>query len=181
METRRFDELTVALARGGSRRGVLRGLVGGALGALALDRSGSLAKNEKEQGGGKPITNPAKPVCPAQSDYTNCPTCAEARFGPNLGGQGGCCEPGKGEQFCSNCGDENDLYCSSINTGNEGGSGSCLAVTCKGVRDKKGQTVYRCEYNAQEGFCGGGTPVCCTRFTHDNFGHCVASSAECKP
>src|SRR5215207_2677319 len=80
METLRFDELTVALARGGSRRGVLRGLATGALGALALNRSGALAKNDKdkpEQGGGGPITIPAKPVCPAPTDYRNCPLCVE--------------------------------------------------------------------------------------------------------
>jgi len=40
MESRHFDDLTVAVARGASRRSLLRGLVGGTLGVVALDRVG---------------------------------------------------------------------------------------------------------------------------------------------
>jgi hypothetical protein len=43
MDTQRFDALTVTLARGASRRSLLRGLVGGALGVVALDRVGQTA------------------------------------------------------------------------------------------------------------------------------------------
>jgi hypothetical protein len=43
MDTQRFDQMTVVLARGGSRRKVLRGLVGGVLGAVAVDRMGQSA------------------------------------------------------------------------------------------------------------------------------------------
>jgi len=39
MDTRQFDELVVALGRGGSRRGMLRMLAGGVLGAVAIDRT----------------------------------------------------------------------------------------------------------------------------------------------
>src|SRR5829696_5915221 len=92
MENRRFDDLTVALARGGSRRGVLRGLAGGVLGALALGRSGALAKNDNAKGGGKPITSPAKPVCDEPTVADDCPLCA--------GAKADCCDPTRGEQFC---------------------------------------------------------------------------------
>jgi hypothetical protein len=102
METQRFDELTVALVRGGSRRGVLRGLVGGVFGALALDRIGALAKNDEAKAGGKPIANPAKPVCPRNKTTVNCPACSEAWFGPEGDGSpgGGCIYRGT-EQECS--------------------------------------------------------------------------------
>jgi hypothetical protein len=39
MDTQRFDDLTVTLARGGSRRSLLRGLAGGVLGAVAVERT----------------------------------------------------------------------------------------------------------------------------------------------
>jgi hypothetical protein len=183
METRRFDELTVALARGGSRRGVLRSLAGGVLGALALDRSGALAKNEKdngggnpEQGGGKPITSPAKPVCPSKTDYRNCPLCSEARFGdPDVGETDrapGCCDPMKREENCKNCHDENTTYCGPLN----GGAGSCVQnVQCVQREDGK----LRCDYKAIENFCGShGGGKCCAKFTSPNFGHCVVDETE---
>jgi len=175
METRRFDELTVALARGGSRRGVLRSLVGGVLGTLALGRSGALAKNEKEQGGGKPITNPAKPVCPAGGSTVNCPTCFEARFGPTgTGTPSGCCTVGGREQDCQDCGDENASYCSAA-SGLNNGAGTCVTATCA----KTGSKVH-CDYKVDNAFCNkiyGNGSSCCPVFTSPNFGHCINKSA----
>jgi hypothetical protein len=199
METRRFDELTVALARGGSRRGVLRGLAGGLLGALALDRSGALAKNDKdksekaeakpeqpEQGGGnpeqggRPIISPAKPVCRAQNDTGNCPTCFEARFGvgvdpgdPDRDGPG-CCDPNGREKDCKNCQYENATYCSQINNNpatEAGPAGTCVTTTCVQVGGQ-----LRCNYDVKNDFCNnefGDGWSCCPVFTSSNFGHCI--------
>jgi hypothetical protein len=189
METRRFDELTVALARGGSRRGVLRGVAGGLLGALALNRSGALAKKDKdesekaeakpeqgggtEHGGGRPIISPAKPVCPSKTDYRNCPLCSEARFGDPAMGETdrapGCCDPMKREENCKNCHDENATYCGVLNEG----QGSCVQnVQCVQREDGK----LRCDYKVKPEFCPQGTH-CCPVFTSPNFGHCYSLEA----
>jgi len=176
METRRFDELTVTLARGGSRRGVLRILAAGVLGALALNRSGALAKNEKEHGGGKPITILAKPVCPSGGSTVNCPTCFEARFGPD-GGAGdpsGCCTFGEREQDCENCSDENASYCSAT-SGLNNGAGTCVTATCT----QHGSQIH-CDYKVKNAFCNqnfGKGWACCPKFTSANFGHCIDTTA----
>jgi hypothetical protein len=208
METRRFDELTVALARGGSRRGVLRSLAGGVLGALALGQSGTLAKNNKdksekaeakpeqpEQGGGnpeqggRPIISPARPVCRVSNDTGNCPMCKEARFGEGVAEDdasvckdrdgAGCCDPNGRESDCKNCHCENN-YCSAINEGN----GTCVKTTCVKVGSQ-----WRCNYDGKEGFCnsiyGDGTPEsatwsCCPVFTSSNFGHCINAGETCE-
>jgi hypothetical protein len=193
METRRFDELTVALARGGSRRGVLRGLAAGVLGALALNRSAALAKNDKdkpeqggggpitnpdkpEQGGGGPITNPAKPVCPNPNDLSSCPLCSEARFGAtgdgDLDRRPGCCKPDGKEQDCRNCEWENANYCAAGTTLNNG-FGTCVEATC----EKRGNQ-FHCTYRGKNDFCHsvaglGDGWSCCPVFTSPNFGHCV--------
>jgi hypothetical protein len=161
METRRFDELTVALSRGGSRRGVLRSLAGGVLGALALGRSGALAK--------KPIINPAKPICDEASTNPteNCPDCYEARFGPN-----GCCDPEGREKDCANCDSTGaNANCVAIN----GGLGTCVTAICS----RSTQAGTRCEYTRNNALCGT-EAFCCSRFTHVNFGHCVTKLADCR-
>jgi hypothetical protein len=185
METRRFDELTVALARGGSRRGVLRGLVAGVLGALALDRSGAFAKDDKdkpEQGGGRPVTSPAKPVCPNPSDLTSCPLCFEARFGEVGDGdqdrRPGCCKPDGKDQDCRNCEWENATYCAArLNNG----AGTCVEATC----EKRG-SQFHCTYRGKDGFCNqtagyGSGYACCPVFTSANFGHCVQDPSSTCP
>jgi hypothetical protein len=166
MEKRRFDELTVALARGGSRRGVLRSLAGGVLGALALDRSGALAKNENENNGrGKPITNPAKPICEGTSNpVENCPLCFAARDA--------CCDPDGKESACFNCvsSGAND-NCDNLNSPN----GSCVTATC--THETPAGT--RCEYTRNNEMCGP-KAFCCSRFTHSNFGKCVNHLNDCR-
>jgi hypothetical protein len=176
METRRFDELTVAIARGGSRRGMLRGLAGGLLGALALDRSGVLAKNDNENNGrGKPITEPAKPICPNETNTVNCPLCYEARFGPEGDGTSGCCDINGRDKECENCNEANKDFC--LATSPEpinSGQGTCVRAYC--TQPTKAGT--RCEYTKDNEMCGDGA-FCCDRFTHENFGHCVNTLEEC--
>jgi hypothetical protein len=168
MQTQRFDEWTAALVRGGSRRGVLRGLAGGVLGAFALDRSGALAKNDPAKGGGKPITNPAKPVCDASAVAEDCPLCA--------GAKADCCDPTRGEQFCgtkangTSCADPNTTYCGS----------SCVTATCTEPSDKQPENGLRCAYTKKSNFCTtSGATFCCARFSSSNFGNCVKSTTQC--
>jgi hypothetical protein len=182
MQTQRFDEWTAALVRRGSRRGVLRGLAGGVLGAFALDRSGALAKNDTAKGGGKPITNPAKPVCdptPA-AVAADCPLCYEARFGSDgpTGPETGCCDPTRPEQeqYCglkagqTSCVGPNSTYCSS----------SCVTASCTEASDKRPENGLRCAYTKKSNFCQtSGATFCCARFSSPNFGHCVNSSTQC--
>jgi len=185
METRRFDELTVTLAHGGSRRRVLRSLAGGVLGAFALDRSGALAKNDNAKGGGKPITILAKPVCDETTVAADCPLCYEAKYGPEGTGTGGCCDPNRGEQYCgtkanqTSCEGPNSTYCglgSSLNSGN----GSCVTATCTEPSDKQPEYGLRCAYTKKSGSCATpGATFCCARFSSSNFGHCVKSTKQC--
>jgi len=181
MDTQRFDALTVALSRGGSRRNVLRGLVGGVLGAVALGQSGALAQKDEakpDRGGGRPVTNPARPVCPAKTNYANCPLCAEARFGvagtTEVDGTAGCCDPTKGERHCEACEDENALYCSTGKTINNG-YGTCVTVTC--TKEPGGK--LHCDYRGNNVLCQSAVPgsTCCGVFTSPNFGHCVMDPA----
>jgi hypothetical protein len=185
MQTQRFDEWTAALVRGGSRRGVLRGLAGGVLGAFALDRSGALAKNDNAQGGGKPITSPAKPVCDAPT--ADCPLCYEARFGSDgpTGSQTGCCDPTRPEQeqYCgtkanqTSCEQPNSTYCgATLNSGR----GSCVEASCTEASDKRPENGLRCAYTKKSNVCTTtGATFCCARFSSANFGHCVNSSTQC--
>jgi hypothetical protein len=158
METRRFDELTVALARGGSRRGVLRGLVAGVLGALAVDQSGALAKNDK---------NPeleTKPICPGGSgDSGACPLCYQAASD--------CCQgqPTRSRLY--------NVACEGINPGtteNPDGN-SCVTADCELVNGK-----WRCRYTADHSQCPtSGNVFCCRRYESTNFGQCVANKNAC--
>jgi hypothetical protein len=167
METRRFDELTVALARGGSRRGVLRGLAGGVLGALALDRSGALAKNDNANGGGRPVTSPAAPVCDETTAAADCPLCHEAKYGAD-----GCCT-GEGEQFCGlkatkeSCAAANATHC----------GGSCVQAYCD--TDNLTRQGARCAYTKKDVCTTGNATFCCARFGSSKFGHCVKGRREC--
>jgi hypothetical protein len=176
METRRFDELTVALARGGSRRGALRGLAAGVLGALALNRSGALAKSDKdkpEQGGGKPITILAKPLCTAGTVSADCPLCAEARKDPL------CCDQtllaAGYDQACGSSAVDNDgnslgLTCTAANAN----CNSCLEAQCT----SRESGAERCTYTKTAKFCTGKS-VCCNDFTSNNFGTCVTNRNSC--
>ena len=175
MEKRRFDELTVAIARGGSRRNVLRGLVGGVLGAVALDRSGALAKNEKEKPGkDDPITIPAKPTCNNVAE--DCPLCAAARANPD------CCdqkslakgqEHACGTQATDRFGTPLGLHCAEAN---EACEDNCVRATCDA-------TTGNCRYEEvkdEPSVCPG-PKVCCNVYTSQNFGTCVATrKQECR-
>jgi hypothetical protein len=175
METRRFDELTVALARGGSRRNVLRGLVGSVLGALALDGSGALAKDKtKENGGGKPITILAKPRCTPGTVQDDCPLCAEARTV--------CCNAEVGDKACGpNYDDAAGNPLPSCATANQAcvteasPNGSCVRAKCTADR---ASGVQRCEYTKINNSCPN-KGVCCNDFTSASFGTCVSSRSEC--
>jgi hypothetical protein len=178
METRRFDELTVALARGGSRRGVLRGLVGGVLGALALDRSGALAKNDNANGGGRPITSPAAPTCNGTTAADDCPLCHEAKYGTD-----GCCT-GEGEQFCGlkatteSCAAANANNCGASSTFNGPGVGSCVEAYCDTANPTR--QGPRCAYTKKDNVCTKtNATFCCARFGSSEFGHCVKGRREC--
>jgi hypothetical protein len=171
METRRFDELTVALARGDSRRGVLRGLAGGVLSALALERSSALAKNEDKVKDKDGITILAKPVCDETTVAEDCPLCYEAKYGLD-----GCCDPNRGEQYCGttayghSCAQPNLDNCSS----------SCVTATCTEPSDKQPEYGLRCAYTKKSGSCTTqGATFCCARFSSPNFGSCVKSKAQC--
>jgi hypothetical protein len=166
METRRFDELTVALARGGSRRGVLRGLAGGVLGALAIDQSGALAKNEKPKNDG--ITIFAKPRC--GDPNADCPLCATARANPT------CCdqtllaqghEQACGTQAVDRDGNNLGLNCTAANQS----CTSCVTATCDPVSS-------RCQYSQVDKGCPG-KGVCCNDYTSGKFGTCVANRRSC--
>jgi hypothetical protein len=139
------------------------------MGALALDRSGALAKDkDKENGGGKPITNPAKPICEGTANPTeNCPLCYAARFG-----EGGCCDPDGKESACFDCDSSgaND-NCDNLN----GPNGSCVTAIC----GKETPAGTRCEYARNNEMCGPNA-FCCSRFTHVNFGKCVNHLNDCR-
>jgi hypothetical protein len=203
METRRFDELTVALARGGSRRGVLRSLAGGVLGALALGQSGALAKNDKdksekaeakpeqpeqgggnpEQGGGRPIISPARPICHAKTDYKNCPLCYEARFGKKPDGTPLDTSADPDEDLTGGCcldnGTEKD--CSGCNYENKAycsassglNNGRGTCVTVTCTKEQDGR--LHCDYRGNNVLCEAVIPgsTCCGVFTSNYFGHCV--------
>ena len=170
METRRFDELTVAMARGSSRRGVLRGLAAGVLGALALDRSGALAKNDKvkDKDG---ITIFAKPRC--SDPNTDCPLCAAAREDSR------CCviqgaEKACGTQATDGRGNLLGLNCAAANA--EKCSGSCVTAACG---DPDPTSPYnRCQYSQVTKGCPG-KGVCCNDYTSGSFGQCVNSRKAC--
>jgi len=178
MDTQRFDELTVALARAGSRRGMLRGLAGGVLGALALNRSGVLAENDKPKKDDG-ITLFAKPVCSTTSVLADCPLCAAARQDPT------CCDQrrlAKGNEDA--CGTKAvDRYGRSLNLNctqaNENciKNGTCVRATCDG-----GSTGSRCNYATNDTATTKACPgagVCCNDYTSKNFGSCVASRTSC--
>jgi hypothetical protein len=124
METRRFDELAVAAARGGSRRGVLRGLVGGVLGALALDRTGRTA----------PIA--ARPVA------NGCSHAGRTCEGP--GGTGTCCGSKLtctvAEDLSSSCTNtpRNNKCCFPVGTSCQGHCECCLTPEGGDTKCKKG-------------------------------------------
>jgi len=190
MQTQRFDEWTAALVRRGSRRGVLRGLAGGVLGAFALGRSSVLAKNDNAKGGGQPITKPAKPVCGPTPEpvAADCRLCYEARFGPdgpNDPTLQGCCDPTRPEQeqYCgtkagqTSCEQPNSTYCGAILNS---GAGSCVEASCTEASDKRPENGLRCAYTKKSNFCQiTGATFCCARFSSSNFGHCVNSSTQC--
>jgi hypothetical protein len=175
METRRFDELTVALARGGSRRGVLRSLVGGVVGALALDRSGALAENDKPKKDDG-ITIFATPRC--NNPNADCPLCAAARANPD------CCnqtllaaghERACGTQATDGNGNLlNNLNCTEANEAC--GTNPCLKATC-GEPDGTDPAFKRCQYTKVKKGCRRET-VCCNDYTSGNFGTCVDSRFE---
>jgi hypothetical protein len=182
METRRFDELTVALARGGSRRGVLRSLAGGVVGALALNRGSALAKNDKKG------TIEAAPVCDPNNLSPDCPLCAEAKTDKT------CCNQrllGEGkEQACGSAVTDDEtglpldctnanLQCDEINTSTKSGGGSCVVATCKEVSGgANGRPTHRCEYRKKEKFCSG-TDVCCSTYRSPQFGQCLSNRSAC--
>jgi hypothetical protein len=177
-------------------------LAGGVLGALALDRSGALAKNDKdksekaeakpekpEQGGGnpeqggRPIISPAKPVCRELNgvfDTGNCPMCKEARFGEGVAeDDASVCKDRDGAGCCDPNGREKD--CKNCQCENatycsaiNDGHGTCVTTTCVQVGGQ-----LRCNYEGINSFChdnvGVGTS-CCPIFTSPNFGHCVTET-----
>jgi hypothetical protein len=167
METRRFDELTVAFARGGSRRGVLRGLAGGVLGALALDRSGALAKNEKPKKNDG-ITIFAKPRCTSGTVQDDCPLCAQARAL--------CCDTAQGDKACGpsygmpSCSGANQACVTEASP-----NGSCVYARCTADRTSG---TERCEYVQVDKGCPN-KGVCCNDFTSTKFGSCVANRKSC--
>jgi hypothetical protein len=167
MQTQRFDEWTAALVRGGSRRGVLRGLAGGVLGAFALDRSGALAKNDNANGGGKPITILAKPVCDELGLAEDCPLCA--------GAKADCCDLTRGEQFCGT--KAIGVSCAQPNTDSCGSS--CVTATCTEPSDKQPENGLRCAYTKTDVCTTSGATFCCARFSSPNFGNCVKSTKQC--
>jgi hypothetical protein len=190
MENRRFDDLTVALARGGSRRGVLRGLAAGVLGALALDRSGAFAKNEdKEKKDKDGITLFAKPQCGTDTK-ADCPLCAAARQDATCcdqkrlakGNEDACgtkATDRNGNSLRLNCTTANDTKCST----------SCVNATCVARTNSDGSVAsYRCTYlekdpvtNEDESVTKAcpGMDVCCNDYTSKNFGSCVANRNSC--
>jgi hypothetical protein len=181
METRRFDELTVALARGGSRRRVLRSLVGGVLGALALDRGGALAKNEKDKPSkDDPITIFATPRC--TDPLADCPLCAEAKANE------GCCnkdlldagvERACGTQARDGNGELLGLDCTDANAAC--GENPCLTATCgfPDSDDPEADPAYRrCQYAKVDKGCRN-KGVCCNDYQSEKFGTCVAKRNAC--
>jgi hypothetical protein len=169
METRRFDELTVALARGGSRRGVLRSLAGGVLGAIGLDRSGALAKEkDKEDKKDDGITIFAKPRCTPGTVQDDCPLCAEARAI--------CCDATVGDKACGPNYGMPSCQVANLECVNEASpNGSCVRAKCTADRTSG---VQRCEYTKINNSCPN-KGVCCNDFTSASFGTCVSSRTEC--
>jgi hypothetical protein len=178
MENPRFDNLTVALAHGGSRRGVLRSLAGGVLGVLALDRSGALAKDDKLKKD-DPITIFATPRC--SDPLADCPLCAAAKSDP------ACCDQtllAQGhDRACgtqaTNRNTGQPLNCTQANA--KCGTSPCLTATCAfpDPDDPLADPAYsRCQYAKVDKGCRN-KGVCCNDYRSEKFGTCVANRNAC--
>jgi hypothetical protein len=173
MEHQRFDELTVAIARGRSRRRLLRGLAGGVLGALAIDRSGALAKSDKPKKDDG-ITIFAKPVC--NSATADCPLCAAARANAT------CCDQAAlaagrdqacGASAVDRSGNSLGLDCTNANLAC---GTSCVTATCGDPLPDSPDN--RCQYSQVTKGCPN-KGVCCNDYTSGKFGQCVANRKAC--
>lgn len=118
----------------------------------------------------------AKPICPADGSAVNCPTCHEARYGPDGVGDGGCCTPGGRPRDCAACTEANQGFCGAGSLQSQ--DGTCVTATCKIAWNG----TLRCEYEANHAQCQSADPTmpfCCRKYRSTQFGHCVADRATC--
>jgi hypothetical protein len=133
MDAEQFDRIARVLGSGASRRRVLHGLVGGALGgaAVASRRSDAAAKGKRC---GRGSDCPPNQICPDG----NCTSCRAftgssgpfACKGPS--GQGTCCNPGG---FCCLCKEDSPVgggtTTSTVGRCAYGAEGDTAAVACQ--------------------------------------------------
>ncbi len=129
MDARKFDECTKALATGASRRQVIKGLAGGALGALAVALFGGGQAEEVEAATCRALGEACKPGA--------------------TGTQAGACCPGTEQEpshlICQQVGQTGATRCEcDLNQGFRECGGRCVSTTCPGG-GQLNTTTCQCE------------------------------------